>query len=105
MMTAFGGKAFNDTKVNFGFPAGTSYKDLKPGRWIQIRWSDGPDIWGIILDHDERAPTFKGDRSIQVFYKRDDDTWSMNRITQEQIVQFGDMMKVRDPEDAGNRLI
>lgn len=87
------GTRFNDRNVNQGFPAGTSYKDLKPGRWALIRWNDSDDTWGVILEHDERPHNFKGDRSIKVLiHGEEDGQWSVAKCTQEQIVRFGNML-------------
>lgn len=99
-------KVFNSLKVNQGFPEGTSFKDLKTGRWILVRWSDVPgDEWAIIVEHDDRPHNFKGDRTIHAlaYY---DGSWRFSRhISQTQIVKFGPMLSARDPDDLGNRML
>lgn len=85
-------KVFNDRKVNQGFPIGTTYRDLVPGRWVKIRWLDGPDCWGVIIDHDERSHAYQGDRSIKVLQVQGKNKWRRQTITQEQIVEFGDLL-------------
>jgi hypothetical protein len=85
-------KVYRDRSVNQGFPAGSSYKDLKPGQWVLCRWDDvQDDQWSVVISHDERPHNYKGDRSIMVL-TLNQSGWSLCSIVQTQIIKFSDDM-------------
>jgi len=56
---------FNRTNVNSGYPQGTVATDMRPGRWVEVRWDDKPQSWALIVTVGPK-PARGQPRSIEV---------------------------------------
>ena len=78
--------AKKDNRVN---EYGIDVMNLKPGEWITIRWNDTRDVHCILLEVEQRAPSYKGTRSLKVFeHNPENNSWSINtRADSDQVVE------------------
>lgn len=74
----------------YGFQKGHSHNDLIPGRFVLIKWDDVPEQIGMIVSHDERNASYKGDRDVRVMlFDKNGNVEDVRTITHRQILKYG----------------
>lgn len=84
-----------DLRVN---EFGVNIKDVEPGVWVTTRWTDAPDQPALVLDVEERQATYKGNRSIRIFYQSNTDPkvgFVRDTIDLDQIVSIDGVLNMR----------
>lgn len=86
----------NSITVNRGFPYSMTYKDLRIGAVVLTTWRDSEPLTGIIIDVDEHAHNYKGERSFKIVCV----DGTVQRCVHTQIIQMLDVNGMQTLHDA-----